>query len=91
VIAGKADTPLTLFENAGATEELGEHALLVNPFDTLATSASIERALTMPSEERRARAARLKEIVGGGEDSDWSGLRLEAAATGGRIAAKMQR
>jgi trehalose 6-phosphate synthase len=45
---------LVLSRFAGAAEELRE-ALLVNPYDTEGTAHAIQRALTMPLEERRNR------------------------------------
>jgi trehalose 6-phosphate synthase len=52
-----------LSENTGAHEELGDCTLTVNPFDTQEQADTIHRALTMSSEERALRAARLREIV----------------------------
>ena len=43
----------------GAAEQLGEHALLVNPYDTQGTADAIQHALRMPIDERRARHTRL--------------------------------
>lgn len=40
---------------AGAARELGNEAVIVNPFDTLGTAEQIRRALLMPQEERRER------------------------------------
>ena len=47
-----------LSENTGAHEELGEHALSVNPFDIQALADSIHAALTMEPAERGAPPAR---------------------------------
>ncbi|HZC31186.1 MAG TPA: trehalose-6-phosphate synthase, partial [Gaiellaceae bacterium] len=46
------DGVLVLSENAGAHEELGEHALTVNPFDVDEQAEALYEALTMPDEER---------------------------------------
>jgi trehalose 6-phosphate synthase len=54
---------LILSEEAGAAEELGEHALLVSPFDVHGTSEALRRALTMPRDERHERAIRLAQQV----------------------------
>jgi trehalose 6-phosphate synthase len=40
---------------AGAARELGNEAVIVNPFDTLGTAEQIRRALQMSQEERRQR------------------------------------
>jgi trehalose 6-phosphate synthase len=52
-----------LSENTGAHEELGDSTLSVNPFDIQEQSDTMHRALTMDPEERRLRAAHLREIV----------------------------
>ena len=54
---------LILSENAGAVAELGEHALVVNPFDVKGTAQAIHRALEMPEAERTQRASRLRSAV----------------------------
>jgi trehalose 6-phosphate synthase len=60
-----------LSENTGAHEELGEHALSVNPFDVQELADSIHAALTMPMAERERRAHGLKEIVTRRDPGDW--------------------
>ncbi|GAB2492662.1 trehalose-6-phosphate synthase [Streptosporangium sandarakinum] len=50
---------LILSREAGAAAELGENALLVNPFDISATAAAIHRSLIMPEADRVRRGARL--------------------------------
>ncbi len=57
------DGVVMLSENTGSHEELGECTLSVNPFDIQEQADTIHRALTMDPEERRLRAARLREIV----------------------------
>ena len=54
------DGVVVLSENAGAHEEIGDWALTVNPFDLEGQAEALHRALTMPAEERRRRAAALK-------------------------------
>ena len=51
---------LVLSRFAGAAEQFGEHALLVNPYDTQGTADAIQQALRMPLDERRARHVRLR-------------------------------
>jgi trehalose 6-phosphate synthase len=60
-----------LSENTGAHEELAEFALSVNPFDVQELADSIHAALTMPSEERKRRAAGLRDIVTSRDPGDW--------------------
>ena len=62
---------LVLSENAGAHEELGAHALTVNPFDLDEQADAIHEALTMPQGERRRRAETLREIVMSNTIEDW--------------------
>jgi trehalose 6-phosphate synthase len=54
---------LILSENAGAHDELGRHALGVNPFDIDATADAIAAALSMAPEERARRARNLRATV----------------------------
>jgi trehalose 6-phosphate synthase len=57
------DGVVMLSENTGSHEELGDCTLTVNPFDIQEQADTIHRALTMSADERRMRAARLREIV----------------------------
>lgn len=50
---------LVLSREAGAYAELGDDALVVNPYDVVGTSAALHAALTMPTEERAERTKRL--------------------------------
>ena len=65
------DGVLMLSENTGAHEELGDCTLSVNPFDIQEQADTIHRALTMEPEERRLRAARLKQIISERDPGDW--------------------
>jgi trehalose 6-phosphate synthase/phosphatase len=56
------DGVLVLSEFAGAASELAD-ALIANPYDVSAIAAALDRALTMPETERRARMAALREHV----------------------------
>lgn len=62
---------LVLSENAGAYEELGEHALTVNPFDVDEQAEALYEALTMPDEERARRAEALKSTVEANTIGEW--------------------
>jgi trehalose 6-phosphate synthase len=50
---------LVLSREAGAHAELGEDALVVNPYDVVATAAALHEALSMPGTERAERTKRL--------------------------------
>ncbi|MFD5254918.1 trehalose-6-phosphate synthase [Streptomyces bobili] len=54
---------LVLSREAGAYWELGEDAIVVNPYDVLETARALHEALTMAPEERVARAKRLTEAA----------------------------
>lgn len=73
---------LVLSEFAGAAAELGEHALLVNPYDVIATAQTIHQACRMPDSERRARMQALREIVSAHTAFDWVEEFLRAAGAG---------
>ncbi|MER6182613.1 trehalose-6-phosphate synthase [Streptomyces sp. NPDC001652] len=50
---------LVLSREAGAYEELGEDAIVVNPYDVVGTAEALHEALTLPVEERAERTKRL--------------------------------
>ena len=50
---------LVLSREAGAADELGADALMVNPYDVTQTAEALHAALVMSREERSARTARL--------------------------------
>ena len=57
----RRDLALILSRNAGAADDLGPGALLVNPFDTAELAEAIGAALELPPDERAKRAALLRE------------------------------
>jgi trehalose 6-phosphate synthase len=62
---------LILSRNAGAADDLGEGAILVNPFDTVELSDAIATGLSMPAEERAYRAKRLRQQAAALPPQDW--------------------
>ena len=62
-------------QNGG--EELGEHALSVNPFDIDEQADAIYTALTMGDEERGRRAKALRETVNSNTIEDWVEAQIE--------------
>ncbi|RKS05871.1 trehalose 6-phosphate synthase [Nocardiopsis sp. Huas11] len=62
-VLSKRDSVLVLSREAGAADELGEHALLVNPFDTVETAEALHQALSMDEVERRKRREGLREAA----------------------------
>ena len=73
VAAQDPDDPgvLVLSRFAGAAHECKD-ALLVNPYDTEAVAAAINRALAMPLEERRTRHARLYATLARNDIAHWA-------------------
>ena len=69
---------LILSEMAGAAEELQE-ALIVNPFSPDAVVDAIQRALSMPEQERRARMSALRARVRSHDVHTWVASFLESA------------
>jgi trehalose 6-phosphate synthase len=57
----RRDLALILSRNAGAADDLGPGALLVNPFDTAELAEAIGAALELSPDERAKRAALLRE------------------------------
>ena len=62
---------LVLSREAGAADELGDSALLVNPYDVSGTAAAMHEALTMPPDSRRERSARLAAAAVALPPRDW--------------------
>ena len=79
---------VVLSNNAGAHEELSDHVLGVNPFDIGEQAEALHTALTMPLEQRAARAQALAALVECRPVDAWSeGLvsdLAEAVAADGR-------
>lgn len=71
---------LILSEGAGAHEELGEHALTVNPFDVDEQADAIHQALTMPQNEKEHRARALRDAVLSNTIEDWAEAQMRDIA-----------
>jgi trehalose 6-phosphate synthase/phosphatase len=81
------DGVLVLSEFAGAAEELRE-AIIVNPYDVDALTASMRQALLLGRDERRARMRALRSRVIGHGAHEWAESFLAAlAASNGAKAA----
>lgn len=79
VLVNNRDGVLLLSEHAGAFYELGEQALVVNPFDLHGTAEAMHQALTMPQEQRRARAEALRAQVRSAGVHEWFSRQLADA------------
>ncbi|MFN8530366.1 MAG: trehalose-6-phosphate synthase [Anaerolineae bacterium] len=73
----RRDGVLILSEEAGVAEEFADHTLMVSPYDVYGTREAIHQALTMPTEERRARAATLARQVQEHDIHRWFARQLE--------------
>lgn len=62
---------LVLSRLAGAAAELGEDAVLVNPYDPVGVADAILTAFEMPLEERRARHAGMMRVLRGHDIHAW--------------------
>jgi alpha,alpha-trehalose-phosphate synthase [UDP-forming] len=71
---------LVLSRFAGAAEELGGDALLCNPFHPEGIAGTIELALELQPDDRRARMARLAAQVADHDVYQWAQRHLRAAA-----------
>lgn len=78
-VVNEHDGVLVLSRESGVHDELGQWALGVNPFDISATAEALHRALTMPPNERAARAAGLRQAAEERTPHDWLGDQLRAA------------
>ncbi len=70
-LVNQRDGVLVLSEHAGAFYELGDHAMVVSPFDVYSTARGLHEALTMPRDERASRAAALRKLVRGSGVREW--------------------
>lgn len=68
---------LVLSETAGAHEELGTHAVIINPFDVEITARALHRALQMSPAEREQRSHAIKQIVATNDVARWVRHQLE--------------
>jgi trehalose 6-phosphate synthase len=80
VVVNEKNGVLVLSENAGAYEELGEHALTVNPFDLDEQADALHQALTMPEAERRHKAEALKKTILNNTIEEWAEVQLKDIA-----------
>jgi trehalose 6-phosphate synthase len=70
-VVNEQDGVLVLSEGAGASEELGEAALVVSPYDLVDMAEAMHQALAMGAEERKDRAGALRARVQQRSVTDW--------------------
>ncbi len=69
---------VVLSTEAGVADEFSEDALMVNPFDVSGTADALDRALSMPRSERRARTDRLAAVSMRLPPSAWLSEQVDA-------------
>ena len=79
VVINRKDGVLILSEYAGAFYELGDDALTVSPFDVYGLSEAMHKALTMPADERKQRADKLRTQVKSADVRDWFSAQVDDA------------
>ena len=67
-----------LSKQAGAVDELGTDAVLVNPFDVTGTAAALRIAIEMSDAEKEIRSARLRQSSAGASPPDWFRAQIRA-------------
>lgn len=75
-LLNERDGVLLLSRGAGAFDELGAHALPVEPLDVAGTADAINRALSMPPAERATRAKGLRDVCSRRTPAGWVGAQL---------------
>jgi trehalose 6-phosphate synthase len=84
-VLAETGAALVLSREAGAAAELGEDALLVNPYDVSQTAEALHQALLMPPDERAERCRRLSAAATALPPRRWFADQLDALDThGGR-------
>jgi trehalose 6-phosphate synthase len=69
---------LVLSREAGAADELGDNALLVNPYDVSGTAEAMHEALSMADDVRRERSARLAAAAVALPPRDWLQAQIDS-------------
>jgi trehalose 6-phosphate synthase len=71
VLVNERDGVLTLSENTGAHEELGDYAVTLHPFDVQQQADALSTALTMDADERHKRLHAAAGLVRDNDVSRW--------------------
>ncbi|HSB67576.1 MAG TPA: trehalose-6-phosphate synthase, partial [Anaerolineales bacterium] len=72
---------LVLSERTGARQQLESGALIIPPLDIFATANAMHQALSMPVEERKERADRLRSLIEKEDIVDWLCNQLKEIVT----------
>jgi trehalose 6-phosphate synthase len=79
-VLSERDAIAVLSRQAGAAAELGDDAVLINPFDVTGTAAALRIALEMPEVERELRAGRLRARSEGESPQEWFRAQIKAVS-----------
>jgi trehalose 6-phosphate synthase len=77
-ILAAAGCALVLSREAGAASLIGEHALLVNPYDVSATAGALHAGLSMPRAERQRRSTMIADAAARHAPRHWLASQLAA-------------
>ncbi|MGH3166002.1 MAG: alpha,alpha-trehalose-phosphate synthase (UDP-forming) [Trebonia sp.] len=77
-VLSEAGCALVLSREAGAAALIGQHSLLVNPYDVTETAAALHDGLSMPAGERRRRSGVITAAVAAREPRQWLAEQLDA-------------
>jgi trehalose 6-phosphate synthase len=80
-LVNERDGVLVLSHQAGAWDELGDHAVGVNPFDVTGAATALATALDLPAAERSSRARVLRKVIEARSPLDWFDDQRAAART----------
>jgi len=75
-LVNERDGVVVLSENAGSHEELHEWVLTVSPFDVYGQARAIHEGLTMAADEKRRRAAAIREHITEHDLDEWIAAQL---------------
>jgi trehalose 6-phosphate synthase len=78
-VVNRRDGVLCLSPEAGAYDELADAAIAVHPYDIEQTAGALEDALSLPFDEREARAKHLRALATARNPGDWLGDLLRQA------------
>ena len=79
-LVNERDGVVVLSDQAGSFNELGPNVVPINPFDVAQQAEALHAALTMPEDERRARADALRRQVIEHDVRDWMQAQLDDIA-----------
>jgi trehalose 6-phosphate synthase len=77
-IVNRRDGVLVLSERTGAYQQLEPGVLVISPLDIHGTAEAMHQALTMPAQERREKAERLRSLIESQDIVDWLNQQLNA-------------